>query len=333
VETWAGDGVPVPVTTWPEPPPESGGICLFEGPLRNLAAGLKTIPLQAVLTALPRPNQAYWALSALWSGWLWGREAVAPFKMGLRRRRYDWNWHAAALHASLKNLSPHLPLTAPLFAIVAEPEPPYLTAAVLAAFSAGFDLNGMALRTPHDPAYLLWHRRAFAHTPTSTVRPDETSEARESTRPEEPAPTQPAVISDAIHAYLSQRGEPATYLHLHAASLVALAESRLLAWREDALAQIHTPIIEVLRGAAFIHHDGTDNPETGLWGLPALEGETDPLPDVAERTLVAFLQKNPGCTLDDLETAVYSELRGLLTPPLSLTRAVLDSYAVQEHGR
>ncbi|MBM3152274.1 MAG: hypothetical protein FJZ96_08775 [Chloroflexi bacterium] len=333
VETWSAGGQPVPVATWPGQPPESGGICLFEGPLRSLAPALKSIPLQAVLTALPRPNQAYWALSALWAGWIWGRGAVAPFKMGLRRRRYDWNWHAAALHASLRNLSPHLPLTVPLFAIIAEPEASYLTAAVLAASSAGFDLNGLALRTPSDPVYLLWHRRAFAHTPTSSVRPDETSEAREPDHRAEVDPTPPQVVRDAIQSYLTQRGEPATYLHLHAAALAALADNRLLAWQEEALARIHAPILEALKGPDFIHHGGTGNLETGLWGLPLLEGEGDPLPDRAEKTVIAFLLKNPGCTLDELETALHAELRGLLTPPLSLTRAILDSYALPDQGK
>ena len=41
----------------------------------------------AALAVLPRPNQAYWTLSAMWSGWLWGIEAVAPLHSALERIR------------------------------------------------------------------------------------------------------------------------------------------------------------------------------------------------------------------------------------------------------
>ncbi|MBN2388472.1 MAG: hypothetical protein JXB85_15755 [Anaerolineales bacterium] len=332
VDLWAGEGQPVPFTIWPELPPEGGGICLFEGPLRDLAPCLKEISLQAVLTALPRPNQAFWTLSALWSGWLWGREAVTPFKMVLRRRRYDWAWHAEALQAALKNLAPNLPLAAPLFGIVAEPEPSYLTAAVLGAAAAGLDLTGVALRTPYDPVYLLWHRRAFAHKPAAGVRPDQTSEAREVDVAIEPDLTLPELARRAIHAYLSRRGEPATYLHIHAAALAALAEGGALAWRDEPLAGVQGPILAALGDSGFIHHGGTDNPETGLWGLPGLESE-DPLPDQVEKIVVGFLNRNPGASLAEVEAALYTDLPGLLTPPLALTHAVLGSYAIASEGR
>ena len=67
---------PIPITTWPELPPDSGGICLFDGRLNDLVIQILKNPLaikiKAVSGALPRPNQAYWSLSVLWAGWLWG---------------------------------------------------------------------------------------------------------------------------------------------------------------------------------------------------------------------------------------------------------------------
>ncbi len=332
VDLWAGEADTVPLTSWPDLPPPGGGICLFEGPARDLAPHLKGLDVSAVIAALPRPNQAFWTLSALWSGWLWGREAVAPFKMVLRRRRYDWNWHAEALHAAFKSLTPSLPLSAPFFGVIAEPEPSYLSAAVLAAAAAGLNLSGVALRTPDDPLYLLWRRRAFAHKPTEGVEPDRTSEARSSEATAGPAPSLPDLARQAIHAYLSRRGEPATYLHLHAAGLVSLAEEGLLPWGEEALTTLQTAILTALQSSTFIHHGGSDNPETGLWGLPELEND-DPLPDRVERVIVNYLNQHPGADRTAIESAVYAELPGLLTPPLSLIRAVLDSYAVESEGR
>ncbi len=68
--------------------PEGGGVCIYEGRLKDLAHEVKKeIPIAAVIGSLPRPNQAFWTLCALWAGWLWGREAVEPYKVALRRPR------------------------------------------------------------------------------------------------------------------------------------------------------------------------------------------------------------------------------------------------------
>lgn len=332
VDIWADQAEPVPLTTWPELPPPGGGLCLFEGPARDLAPRLKGLEVSAVITALPRPNQAFWTLSALWSGWLWGRQAVTPFKMVLRRRRYDWNWHAEALHAAFKSLTPCLPLSVPFFGIIAEPEPSYLSAAVLAAEAAGLGLSGIALRTPYDPLFLLWRRRPFARKPASGIAPDETSEGRQAEQAAAPTPSPPDLIRQAIHAYLSRRGEPATYLHIHAAALAALTEEGALPWGEDPVTAAQTIILAALQGSDFIHHGGSENPETGLWGLPELEND-DPLPDRVERVIVGFLNRTPGAGAAEIEAAVYAALPGLLTPPLALIRAVLESYALENEGR
>ena len=85
---WTGTASSVLAVAWPERLPESGGICIFEGRLKDLAEEVKkAIPIKAVIGSLPRPNQAFWTLSALWAGWLWGQEAVEPYKQALRRRR------------------------------------------------------------------------------------------------------------------------------------------------------------------------------------------------------------------------------------------------------
>ncbi len=309
MQAWMDERSPVPLAIWPALPPESGGICLFEGPLRDLAPHLQNIPLRAVATALPRPNQAFWTLSALWAGWLWGRAAIGPFKSVLHRRRYDWNWHAAALYAALKNLSPHLPLNAPLFALLAEAEPPFLSAAMLAASGAGFDLHGLAIRTRHDPLQLVWYRRAFA------------MESRDEIDIE--------VVQKAVDAGLAERGEPVPYLYVHAAGLAAMAEDHALNWREEALTQLHAPILAALTRPGLVHFGGSENPETGSWGLADRGRDQEPLPDRVEAAIVRFLQKSPGCSQNDLETSLNAEFPGLNTPSLGLVRAVLNSYAVE----
>ena len=315
VELWAGDGQPIPVVNWPEQPGEAGGLCLFEGPMRDLAPRLKDLSIAAVVTALPRPNPAFWTLSALWAGWLWGQGAAAPFKSVIRRRRYDWNWHAAALYAALKNISDRLPLNTPLFAIIPELEPSFLSAALLAAAGAGLELSGLALRTRQDPAQVLWHRRAFAHDD------------------KEPPEIDAQAVRQAMQQALQERGEPLPYLYLHAAGLACMASDHTLRWRPEALAQVHAPIQAALTGAEFLHHSESQNPESGLWGLADWDPESEPLPDRVEIAAVRFLQRQPACTLRELETALNAELPGLLTPSVGLIRAVLASYASVTDGR
>jgi hypothetical protein len=320
VEQW-GTEPAVQVAEWkgsgsrPEVPRRAEGeLYVFEGPLRDLAPALSALQPEAVVTALPRPNQAFWTLSALWAGWLWGREAAAPFKAVLRRRRYDWNWHAAALLAAMKRLPPNLPLNAPFFALLAEPEPSFLTAALLAAAGAGFDLHGLSLRARSDPVQILWRRKAFL-------------------REEKEAPEiDPQAVQESIETFLRERGEPAPYLHLHAAGLAAMAADRSLRWREEALSTLHAPIQVALTRPSLAHHAESSNPETGLWGL-ADWTLLDPLPDRVEIALVNHLQKNPGSAFREVETHLNAEFPGLQTPSLGLIHAILTSYAVETDGR
>jgi len=314
VELWSESRPPVALVNWPDLPGVAGGICLFEGPIRELAPHLKDLSISTVVTVLPRPNQAYWTLSALWAGWLWGREAAASFKMALHRRRYDWSWHASALFASFKNLSEHLPLNAQCFAILPEVEPAFLSAAILAAAGAGLDLTGLALRSRHDPVQVLWHRRAFTR--------EEKDEAE----------IDPASLRQAMHQFMLARGEPAAYLFMHAAGLAAMAADHALNWNPEALAHIQPPILAALTGADFVHHSESQNPETGLWALVEWDDQIEPLPDRVEVAAVSFLQKNPACTLRDLELALNLEHPGLMTPSLGLVHAVLSSYALEADG-
>ncbi len=313
VEAWAEKAAPVPLAIWPALPREGGGICLFEGPVRGLADHLKSVSPAAVVTALPRPNQAFWTLSALWAGWLWGREAVGPFKSVLHRRRYDWNWHAAALYAALKNLAAHLPLNAPLFALLTEAEPSFLSSAMLAAAGAGFDLHGLALRTRHDPVQIVWYRHAFP------------SDRKEEVDDE--------LVRKAMLDCIDLHGEPISYFTLHAAALASMASDHTLDWREEALNKLHAPIQSALVSPDFTHFGSSENPELGLWGLTFWDAESDPLPDRIEIALVRYLQKNPRSTQLELEAMLNTEFPGLLTPSIGLIRAVLGSYAVEMGGR
>jgi len=67
-------------------------------------------------------------------------------------------------------------------------------------------------------------------------------------------------------------------------------------------------------------------------GLADWDPGSEPLPDRVEIAAVRFLQKQPACSLRELETVLNAELPGLLTPSLGQLRAVLASYAIETDG-
>lgn len=308
VELWSSQNKSFPVTSWPTLPTTDGAICIFEGPLRELCSKLDEFPVKAVLTVLPRPNQAYWSLSALWAGWLWGREAVAPFKQVLRRERYDWNWHASALQSAFKSLSSHLALNIPFFALLPEPEPSFLSAALLAGDSSGFDLRAIALRSAHDPIQIHWQRRAFPIQDISQVEHQE--------------------IREALQKYIMERAEPVTYLHIHCTAMAFMADEHKLNWQGDAISDVHRPLLEVLESGHFSRIGGTKaSLETGLWAIPTRSASPDSLPDRVEKAVVEILSEQSTCPNGEIESIINRQFPGLYTPQLGILQNILASYA------
>ena len=321
---WTETASGVVIESWPQRLPESGGICIYEGRLKDLAEEVKKeIPIQSVVGSLPRPNQAFWTLSALWAGWLWGGEAVEPYKPALRRRRYDWAWNATALNAAFTHLFGLLRLGTPFFALMSEPEPSFLTSALTAASAAGFDLASLALRTEHDPIQILW--TCGEHLKR------------------QPGEADVQDMRDAIHEHLMERGEPASYLHVHTAGLIALVRSHALRQKDqefdESLRATHALIQTALEeDARFVHYSSGESLDTGLWGLKAdestnaLSAQGESLSDRVEVAIVSFLQKHPNSIYLEIAQDLYPRFPGLLTPSHGMIYAVLSSYANKESG-
>jgi len=326
------NGVDVPLRIWPDLRGHTpGGITIYEGRLKDLTDSVHVIDLQAVAGAIPRPNQAFWTLSALWAGWLWGREAVGPFRSVLRRRRYDWGWHSTALHAAMENLFRITKTGTPFLGLIGEAEPGYISSALIAAQTAGFSIRGIALRAENGQAQIEWDK------------------------PGQPAKT--GVVTDqqmaaqASHAaldYLKQRGEPASYLQMHTAAISSLAWDNHLTHlgrkkdgQEPASAEILAQSSEMLEGAfsyraGFLRYGGSDKtPEAGQWWLreDSLDNQDieAPLADRVEVVLVRYLLKNPGAAYQDVDRSLCKAFPGMLTPSSELIDAILTSYG-QEIG-
>ncbi len=337
IERWASQESPIALTIWPTPPPTEGGICVFEGRFKDLLEtiqrqGQAQLPIQAVVTALPRPNQAYWTLSALWAGWLWGHEAVGPFKSVLRRRRYDWAWHTAGLSAAFNGLSQALPPGTPLLALAAEAEPGLLTAALGAGQSAGLALTGLALRSEPPQAQITWECQ-----PVETSSPGPAAQN-----------TDLQVASDQAQRFLADLGQPAEYLAVYTAALLGLLQSGFFKFpvdhepegeknAEPSPAQASSQAVNLIRQAltfrgGFLRYNAGESPEVGQWWLRSAQESALPLYDRIEMALVRFLIKNPACTLLEIEAHLCQEFTGLLTPDLPIIEICLDSYALPQEN-
>jgi len=208
INSWSTSDKPelnsaVTVTTWPNVPPSTGGICIYEGRLIAIIDSLKDINIKSVCTAIPRPNQAFWTLSALWAGWLWGREAVGTFKSVLHRQRYDWAWHTSALSSVFKQLANLLDPSTPILGLIGEAEPGFIGAVLVAAGVIGCRLESMAIRPEEDQAQIIWKSENNAEL----IRIGTSL-------------TQVAIQS--AKSFLVQRAEPASYLSTMAAAFMGI---------------------------------------------------------------------------------------------------------------
>jgi len=314
VDLWASESPPLPLTIWPDTPPDEGGICLFEGRIRELANGLSEIPIGAVLTAFPRPNQAFWTLSALWAGWLWGSEAVDEFKSVLRRQRYSWRWHSVALHTALENLHATLPPQTPIFGLIGETESGYLSAALTAAHYAGLNLQGVAMRAKQDQAQIS----------LTSGKADPKEVGAKNTK---------ELIKTGAQAYLAERGEPSGYLNVLTAGLSAYAhEPSSSGSPAESFYDLQQTLEEAIsyRGGFLRLEASGQSPESGFWWLQKFAGKSLPLADRVEIELVNYLLKNPGCTLGAVDKAICAAFPGLFTPGAELIQVCLESYAEQQ---
>ncbi|MEX2161330.1 MAG: hypothetical protein WD751_05380 [Anaerolineales bacterium] len=318
IELWAREEATVPLVAWPELPP-MGGISLYEGRIRELATAMGDAKFQAVVTAFPRPNQAFWTLCALWAGWLWGREAIGPFALVLRRKRYDWGWHTEALHAALSALSEHLAPETPLFGVVTESEPGFNAAAITAANLADFRLETMAMRREEDQLQLQWRKGIDAARGGPGIEPA-------------------VAVRRAARALLNARGEPAHFLHLHAAGLAELSRRPRMGSETSESGEAFTETRQqfelalTFRGSFLRFGASEQSLETGLWWLLDASESRSSLADRVEIAVVRYLLRWPGHTLDRIDETICRVFPGLLTPPRSLILAALQSYGEEREG-
>jgi len=317
---------PIPLTYWPNKPPESGGLMVFSGSLKELKELLSIssssiIKFDGVLTTFPRPNQAFWTLSTLWAGWLWGRETIHQYKHVFSRRRYDWSWHTNALYQVLKELPGLLQGKPPILGLVSEVEPGFITSALVASTSAGFNLQGLSLRADQELAQLslsLINRSEKNHN--KNITPNHVNSR----------------IERSSITYIQDRSEPVEYIQLYTVGLTTLINPQLNSLQShklpvDKYAYIHDTLEkEYSTNKAYKRYGGSDKSlYIGQWWLAeefTEEIRQNPLSDQVENFIVQTLQQHSKFTLPALDKVVCDAFQGLFTPNFNLVKFCMESY-------
>ena len=148
IATWQVLKTAIPVHDWGALSEPAQGIYLFEGRLKALEPPPEEGLFSAVLNTIPRPNQAFWTLCTLWTGWIWGKDAADPIRQVLARQRYDWNWHTNALRGIFNELYELGNRTSRVCGVIPENEPESLLLEHLSAEPVHVDTLRRAVQLP-----------------------------------------------------------------------------------------------------------------------------------------------------------------------------------------
>ena len=304
---------PVIVTRWPELPPQTGGICLYQRSKTDMQELIAQARPQALLANFPRPNQAFLTFTVLWSGWLWGVQAVQQLHMALENRRYDWRWLAGSLQLSLKPMDALLPSNAPAFGVVPEPTPSILFGILTAARRSSLQLKGFAYRHTDRLFQLEWAHQSEKPTMNEIIDAE--------------------FFRAALDEVIKQKGEPIDYEEVMYICRVAHAlgeelPQNLLELDEDMLDKQLTQIKKVLQDSNFlITYKNQHVPQGNQWWPVKPMNLEIPLSDRVENSILDLLQKKKTISLTELDQDICSKFRGICIPPLELIRICLESYA------
>ncbi|MDW7991446.1 MAG: hypothetical protein RMK65_04750 [Anaerolineae bacterium] len=272
---------------------------LLPAAARDLPRHLPPGSVSLILADPPRPDGVFWALSALWSNWLWDTPISQALRPLLGRRRFDWDWHQEALQVALAAVAPLLAPDGHLVLLFAERNEDLVAAVSLAASAAGYDLVGWGA-SPEVGCQLVWRRR------------------RE-TSPPAPLDTVSGLAAEALRECLRQRAEPSHRFVLHTAVYADLARRR-------AYGPFSGIVHAVREGWESLDLELLD--EDFLW-LPSLEsgpGAEVPLADRVEERVWSLLAEGSPQETEALMAALYGEFGGPLTPDPSLVYLCLQSY-------
>jgi len=308
-QQWKHINTPVKISYWPNLPDKEGGICFYQ---RGLTRKNQLIPDNtpaAITTIFPRPGQAFWTLSALWAGWLWGRKAVIPMRSALGRRRYDWYWFTKAVHTAFNRIASSLQENILVLGILPHYTPNLAFGLFTGLHTAGFDLEGSAFRISDELLQCQWKKR-----PDSKII----------TRPE-------INLRNIIDHFFVTRGEPAEYHRIIMQAAIEIARENglpvnLSEVKESDFSRLQNLIKQLIAETDFLMPFSTDLPGGSRWWLlNEIKTET-PISERIESAVREILLSRKGIRLADLDREICEKFRGERTPEFELINTILQSY-------
>ncbi len=311
---------------------EAEGYALVSHAARDVRKVIRPESAALIITDPPRPDAVFWALSALWAGWLWESPAARTLRPFLRRRRFDWDWHWRVLRVALGAAGPLLTTSGHLVTIFSGSDDALLESVCLAASGAGYVLEGWGYG-PEVGFRLVWRWERVEPKPLADV---------ESLECDLVAGAEESAVS-----VLCERGEPTPSPLLYAGAYTRLAELGLLAHTatipkdSDAprpLALTADAVHRAFEAAPILQLADRERTEGTLWWLeepsqtakPVVSHVEPPLADRVGTQVWELLAQRPAWDPDELVDAVYARFPGPLTPDLKLVLVCIDSYSVQE---
>ena len=317
---WSSQPGPVPLTHFPDLPPESGGICIFHGRLRSLLPLPDGLCTDQVLAIFPRANQAFWTLSALWASWIWGRKTLQSMKSGFERQHYDWHWHA---HAICNTLSPLLRMGKDfhIFSLASELTQGFLLSVMVGGQAAGYHCQSVNLRADEADIQMQFVPGDFPNEVNfGDLKP---------------------ILRKVVRGHFLKKGEPANYIELYAIALTFLVQSGKLfkdplELSTELQKQIEGALGEILDDRDFVKQYGSGSFESqrSWWLVDDADCEI-PLSDRIELKFVELFQQKGSWLNSALEVELCASFPGFLTPSYGLFQALLDSYTIPDpaqHG-
>jgi len=315
---------------------QAGGYALVGRAARDVGEVIPPGSVALVFADPPRPDGVFWALSALWSGWLWDSPAARALRPFLRRRRFDWDWHWRVLRRALRAAGPLLASGGRLITLFSTDDESLLESVCLAASGAGYDLDGWGY-SPAVGYRLVWRWKRIADDRLRIADGESQVEAADVEALEREVA---GVAEEEAVTALRERGEPAAWAMLHASACAGLIGRGLLA-RAAAIPEGGKPALSCVAGAlrrgldaAPIAQVEVPEGEEALWWLegpaPSLEST---LADQVEALVWASLAERPAWKPRELTEAVYARFTDRRTPDPALVRVCIDSYSVREGER
>ncbi len=310
---------------------EAEGYALVSQAARDVGKVVPAGSAALIFADPPRPDGVFWALSALWAGWLWDSPAARAMRPFLRRRRFDWDWHWRVLRAALQAAGPLLAPAGYLVTLFSDSDAALLESVCLAASGADYVLEGWGYG-PEIGYRLVWRYEMQ----DAGCKMQDAAGGVELLERDLMAETEELAVG-----VLRERGEPTTWPLLHASAYAGLAERGVLA-RAAAipgdgagpvpLAFVADAVRRAFEAAPIAPLVDQGGAAGSLWWLADPSRIELPLADRVDGLVWELLTQQRAWREEELVNAVYAHFSGPLTPELKLAQVCIESYSAREGG-